>query len=512
LFGRDLERFLGLIWRSRRRFRKWRRNYLFGEHIAWLRAYRTARLRHAISRGEFADREILSAPKLGLGNRLGKLLSAMRLADALGAKFVFHWPFNSIDGINPADEVFHPDFLLSHHLTELPRRRYVRVGKENSLFPSGIMALRLSRFSHFRGIEVKDVESLRGFEFPLAPLSDCFRRIRFHPRLEIVRKYVDGALPRFALAIHIRRGDTFRGDNRIGGGFVTKQLPLPIIRRILEKTTSERPVLLIGNEMGLNRSLQTKPWIHSLADFQYPGEIARDKTDFFDFLALTKCDAILGGTSNFAIHPGRIGGAAFLTPSDFLSHEEIKACLMAYIQKPPTSDDFLEVALACEYAHRVLPEMLSAKERDFIITSAFRADPHNPTYSIRIAADLLRKKDLRGATELLASTAELGVLSTVLELARKSLSGYPDLNFESLAKDKGISSWRDWKVLEAYSGMVPWVDYYLALRFVSKGDERAAMKFFTRANSLLRECPTWFDPKGFVDAARHAIRNTRPWM
>lgn len=512
MFRWNLEQFLWLIRLFRKRLRRRRRNYLFGEHFAWLRAYRTARLRRAISRGEFVNRKILVIPKAGFGDRINKLFSAMRLADALGAKFVFHWPINSIDGIYPADEVFHTDFLLSHHLNELPIRKYLLVGKEESIFPSGIMALRLLWLSPYRGIRISKVESLRGFDFPLASFSDTFRRIRFHPRLEIVREYVDSALPRFALAIHIRRGDSFCTDNRIGGKFVRKHLPLPVIRRILEMSTAERPVLLIGNEVDLNRSLQTKPWIYSLTDFQYPGDIARDKSDFFDFLAFTKCDAILAGSSHFAIYPGLIGGATFLTLTDFLSNEEIKACLMAYIRQPPSSDDSLEVALACEYTHRVLAEMLSVEERDFLLKSAFRADPDNPVYSLRIAADLLRKKDLQGATDLLTSTAELGVLRKVLELARKSLSGFTSVNFESLTLDNGFSSQRDWIVLEAHSGKVPWVDYYLAMRFISEGDERTAMKFFTRADSMFREYPAWFNPKEFVDAARHAVRNARPWM
>src|SRR5262245_84379 len=58
LFAGNLQQFLRLIRRSYRK--PLRRGHLVGEHWPWLRAYRTARLRQRIIRGEFAGREILA--------------------------------------------------------------------------------------------------------------------------------------------------------------------------------------------------------------------------------------------------------------------------------------------------------------------------------------------------------------------------------------------------------------------------------------------------------------------
>lgn len=476
---------------------------IFGERWPWLRTQRTARLKHAIDRGDFAEREILAVALFGLGNRLKRLLLVMQAADALRARFVFYWPMNDVAGVHPAEKVFDPEFLRRHLIAELPEDQ-VRVSGNPGLKPNQLLELRR------RQDRVLPLLTLRGTDVPLKPLHELFKLVQFHPRLESVREYVERELPRFALGIHIRRGDSFMGDNRIGGKFIEKHVPLPVIRRALDSQGGDRQVLLVGEAMQLIRGLASKPWIHSLEEYRYPGETAPDRTDFFDFMALTRCDRILAGTSHFAVYPALLGGGTLVSPMEHMPVAEIGECLMSYIQNPLPGDDPLEVALSCEFAFRFCLSTLPVGTIPLLLKAAFRVDPGNPTYSLRIAADFLRDGDASRAGEVLGAAVQR-TLPTALELARKSLSGNPDINFKSLMLAQGFLSPAEWDLFNTTSGTVPWLDYFVGLRCIAERREEDAAAAFARAESTVGATPAWFDHKSFVQDAHRALVTVQRW-
>lgn len=468
-----------------------------------------------IHRGFFKDYEIICARgRSGIGVRLRFLLGAIVIADALGAKFKFHWPTRSSDGIYPAEMMFDDGFLREYHLSALPPLNKMVIDHE--VQPKHVVYLRrqiLKRiivYTQMRSGGNCDITS-RYFDLGFISFREAYQRIRFHPDLEIIRDYVNSNLPQFALAIHIRRGDIVDTLSRIGGYFAQKILPLPLIRYLIASFQSDVPVIIIGQDQTLIQRLMTKPNIYSLNEFRYPGERTPIKDDFFDFCALTKCDAVIGGKSNFATLPARIAKSRVMTWRDIISPEKLKEILLDYIRYPTPGDPVIEVGLTCEFIRAYGLEDFSPTDISFLLKRSLESDPVNPVYPLRIASDMLKNMDFAGANKVINNSILAGALTTTIELARLSRIGHPDAKFKKFIYKTGFIRESDWDILKSYSSKVLAVNYYLGLRCIAQGNEKEAFMYFQQGRMAHFVLQTNFDDKGFISSVRDILAITDHW-
>jgi hypothetical protein len=481
------------------------------------RRFLTRQIQRMINRGDFADCSVVALrDRSGIGVRLRLILGAMIIAEAFGAKFKFHWPLRSSDGIYPVQDMFDGNFVEKYHLPVADSMKSLTVISKLNLFH--VAFLRKNDGLPVSVITKRDSFTDAGqlytddFDLQFMTLSDAVRRLRFHSEIERVRDYVDSILPRFNLAIHLRRGDIAISHARIGGSFAGKCLPLPLVRELVARVGSDKNILLVGQDNITIQHVKAKLRVHTIDEFTYPGEKTPLKDDMFDFFALTKCDAVIGGRSNFSLFAAQVGGSRRLAWRDFIRPDELKNILMRYIEQPTIGDKPIEVALASEFARHEVPELLTVCDIDFLLSRATESDPENPVYPLRVAADFLRKSDQKTASQILSDATKRGALKTTLSVAEHSRISHPDVGFKRLVRSKGFLRQSDWSVLEDHSSKIPWVDYYLAMRAVSQGDETTALRYFQLAADALPDPPReWFDAESVIASACRVLRTEEKW-
>jgi hypothetical protein len=196
---------------------------------AVLRGFSGSRLQRRIVRGDFSRREILAWRPFGFGSRMGELLNAVRVASALDARFVFHWPPEPLFDVDAVETVFAPDFIAEHHLPTLDIEEFGRLS--TTIRPTDLQ--QLAEGPH-RGVRMAERYEIRlsGRGLTLPSFRTAFERVRFHQRLEDIRAAVE-ELPPIGLAVHLRRWDLTRPDSRFGGVVSPKQLPLALVERMV---------------------------------------------------------------------------------------------------------------------------------------------------------------------------------------------------------------------------------------------------------------------------------------
>lgn len=436
----------------------------------------------AIQRGDFAESTILSAKFDAFGGRIGDVIGAVRVASALDATMMFHWADRKLDGIRPADEVFAPEFVARHLLLEpkLDDYRVVRAWR-----PRDLVLLRQSakrvwyQAKHDEGAGKFRITTRR-FTLPnVMTHGDAFAQIRFVAELEQIREHAR-ALGPFELAIHVRRGDIFRGDFRLGGHFAHKALPLPILRLLL--ATTDKTVLLVGNEMEAVRERLGDHSIVTPSDLGYPGERTAARDDFYDFCLLSRCRSIVAGKSVFALIPALVGGGALLSAVDVLTRKQMYDATHAFITGADGSVD-LEVAHACAYSRTQFPEMHTIASIGRLREIAHFADPSDPNVALAQAAANLRSGDRGAAAGTFGRLSSADGPETCLALLRYEFG---------LGSGVGLSSifggWLtddDWRELLDASVANPWAAFYVALRSTVDGDRVTANAMLPRFEDLL---------------------------
>jgi len=425
----------------------------------------------AAERGEFAGLVVLSARFDAFAGRLWHLLNAVRVSKALGAKFCFYWPARPLDGIYPAEEMFDANYLSLHCRDEVSLKdcRYVRTWTLEDIAaargrPGSVWYDAKHRNPYFGKLDV----ATRGFQFRKLPtFAEAFESVRFLPDLEQLRESMRG-LERFGLAVHGRRGDVYDGDFRIGSQGVTKTIPLPLIKLLLEQFSASGQALLVSNDdvrlrnrLGLDRD--------DLA-------IGSDFTDaagdervqvFRDFMLLTKADRIFAGASVFAGLPALIGRGALLSSEQVLGQRAVMAAVWDFVRQGAGQRD-LEVALACSYLHDRLRGALSNREHDELLGIAVMADPLNPTFVLARAASLCRRGSDSAAAEVLSRAASVGLPDYCLRLVEHSFDIVRGVGFGAVTG--GFLRAEDWVDLEAAAKRLPWAAFYVALHQMSIGD------------------------------------------
>lgn len=439
-------------------------------------------LHASIQRGDFSQSIVLSAKFDAFGGRLGDVISAWRLADALDARLKLFWADRDLDGIRPAEEFFAPEFIARHLVLEpeLSDHRVVRAWRPRDLVllrREGAKAWYQSK--HDEGAGKFQIETRR-FTLPaVMSHGDAFAQIRFVPELELIRAHARTVGP-FELAIHVRRGDMFRGHFRLGGHFVDKALPLPILRLLL--ATTDEPVLLVGNEMDAVRERLGDRSIVTPSDIGYPGEGTAVRDDFYDFCLLTHCRTIVAGKSVFARIPALVGGGALLSAEDLLTRRQMYDAIDAFVTEADGTID-LEVALACAYSRVRFPDMHTLVSVARLRKIAHFADPFDPDIALAQAAAHLQVGDRSAATETFERLAAADGPETCLTLLRNEFD--LDRGVGLSAVFGGWMTMADWPALLKVSAADPWAAFYTALRSTVEGDRETANAMLPRFDALM---------------------------
>ena len=440
---------------------------------SFLKGFASARINRFIEEGAFRSKAIMASKHTGLGHRIAEILNAKRISEALQAQLLIHWPDNihsRMHGIKPADAVFSGDFMERHVVCEIDLDHYHLVKKRD---------VNLSDMTQMLAPECKGLRinnsscvqlSWRGAPF-LRDYSTIFRSIGFSDELEKIRSHVDHELPAYETVLHVRRGDIYSGVSRIGGMYVDKVLPLPLIRLLLKPIDRTENILLIGNDLDLIEGLCKEYGVSSLNGRYYSGDRAKYKDDFFDICVLAKCHRVIGAASGFVQTAAMIGGAEFLFPTDILSDDEMFESLLEFVK----SDDQMaqypeEAAVVCQYLGVFFKKKLTEEIWGKIIEMAYQADPKNPEFVLKKSAMLLKKGNVQLATQVLQDAANKDVPQTMLTLLKMKQSEGVNVLRNLFVQKSSMFGSDDLAILETYSGISPWINFYTALYHYTVGD------------------------------------------
>ncbi len=453
-------------------------------------------LRALIEAGAFRDSTILTAKFDAFGGRFGDILNGWRVAQALGAEYRFYWPERALPGIRSAADVFSEDFVAKHALESVRLSQY-RVVRFFRLRDLAAMAGRnVVLWYQSKSDELgagKFNVATRGFQIPgLMTPGDAFAQIPLSPRLAAVREQVR-SLPPFDIAVHVRRGDIYEGDFRLGGSYVDKALPLPVVERLLAGLESGSRILLVGNDLERVRSrLSNDAAVHVPSELSGPLPSGSDIDDFFDFCLLARSRRLVAGHSVFALIPSRIAGVRLELPTDLVSREELIDALLRFVRAAPRAVD-LEVALACEYLRSEYGESLSEADLEELVEISRFSDPSNPVYVLRSFTVRYRRCGGPAAAEVLRSAVDLGVPELCVRLLRQELDLQQGVGFASIWT--GFLTEEDRSTLVSAACEDGWAAFYAALDVAARGD-------FVRARVVLDLAPDMSLHPAFIAAAR----------
>ena len=476
---------------------------------AFVHGYSSGRIARLVRNRAFCGKEVLASHHTGMGHRFADLVNAKRIADALGAKLVLEWPMNihcAWHGIRPAEDVFSPDFVERHLVVgrrlsdyHLVRRRDVRVSDVRAFRRRDMKGMRIHRSS---------AVNLNWRNAPrLASCAEAFSAVPLSARLEAVRSYVRDSVRSFDVAIHIRRGDVYGGLSRLGGTYIGKAIPLPLVRAILERIGGDKAVLLVGDDRELIGQLSTESGATSVYDYSYLGTREKDKDDMFDICVLAKCKRVIGGSSAFVTTAAMIGASDFQSPEQVLTNDEMQSLLLGYIGSPASMrENPREVAGACQYASHLLGKSISSDERRLILRTASQADPESPEFLLGLTAMLLEDGLTDMAVELIErASLKSSAPSTMLALCElQNKEGIKALSH--LSKHAGsMLSVGAWEVLEGRSALSPWLMFYVATKYLLVDQLDLAADLLAKAESALADQECFRMALGLLSQRRGAL-------
>lgn len=437
--------------------------------------------------GAFAAGTILTARFDGFGGRFGDVLNGWRVAQSLGASFRFHWPERDLTGIRHATSVFSPEFCAAH-LTESVRLAGAR--PVSSLRRRDLRSLSQGAVLWFDSVGRRDfidkfTIDLDDVVLPdLMTMGEAFARIPLSPRLDQVRAWAS-QVPPFDLAIHLRRGDIYEGDFRLGGQYANKALPLPLADRLLQGLGDGARVLLVGNDLERVRArLRTDAEVLVPADLDCPGDEEADAVDFKDHCLLTRSRRVVAGRSVFALVPSHVAGVRLELPGEVIEAEGAVTDLLRFVREgAQTGVPDLEVSLACEYLWSEYAGRLGPRDREELVEVAYRADPQNPVYILSRTAILFRDGRGTEARQTLASAAPLGTPELCVRLLRHEFDLEPGVGLTRIWG--GFLGESDRATLLAAAEDDGWAAFYSALDLAASGDLDRAGRLLDAASVRL---------------------------
>ncbi len=412
---------------------------------AVLRGFSGRGLQRRIAQGDFRPREVLAWRPFGLGSRFGELLNAMRVARALGARFVFHWPPEPLFDVEAAETVFDPDFIAEHHLSTLDIAEFGRLS--TTIRPTDLQ--QLAEGPH-RGVRMAERYEIRfaGRGPTLPSFRTAFDGVRFHQKLEDLRSAVD-ELPPIGLTVHLRRWDLTRPESRFGGVVSPKQLPLVLIERMVAdlRRDGAQNILLIGNDPDLVAEVSHRIGARVPHDVVPLLNGSLQEEAFRDLCLLARSERVLGGSSAFARVAQLIAGATVVRPEAMLSAHDTRALLWSAVMNDEQERP-LEATLASDHLFQRPDLILSAADEVALLERTIELDPEDPTRWFGLLARAIRSGDERAVERITAEMSER-FRGRELFTAERAARGRTPREFPAHL------TYADWHDLLRFEGLAP---------------------------------------------------------
>lgn len=282
----------------------------------------------------------------GLGARLGAILNARAMAEALGAEFRFIWPRGDRNEIGDQRQVFGEAFLSAHEIqdADLTDRHIRRLELHETPLegrPSPVInaaaALEVSECFGIVALPTED-PSVAAARFR-AGLNAIEWSTETRELIDVIRRNPE---VRDLSAVHVRAGDIVTGDWRHFMAY-EKYVPMPFIEAAIAKLSEngKKPVLILSDSDACiaylrKRHRQARVSRDICPGYDSLGELHRAVADI---LILSRCRAIVGPKSSAFSHLGaNLGGATLVGADRFAPEGEEARTLSRWIEqarRPP---------------------------------------------------------------------------------------------------------------------------------------------------------------------------------
>ena len=415
----------------------------------------------------------------GFGTRLAELISAIFVADMLGANFKLIWKFNyanKLHGIPSAKEIFKKEFIQKHLLDTPPNNI------SHKVINRVISAKDLRKILAYGDIEIKSIKN------PLSNKNihyDYFKKLPFNSQYLEVINYVN-TLPVYKYGIHIRRGDIAYDFYRCGGVFIEKLLPLPVLELLIKKLQPHSP-LVIGEFIPSDCSNLSKHNFPNTTSYKYPYSENKHLVDFFDLCLIGRCQMIFGGLSKFLECATLINNIEYANIDNILSQDEINRVLIDFINKSDFTGNKIEISLACDFYISNNHKILSKNDVYRLIKKAFLHDPENPAYFIKLISHYLEIYGKDFTVNFINSTTTLqSIANVILDISNSHIHNNTNM-FHNLTHLKGCINKNDWVILEKYCDTSDWIKFLLGLFYYCNKYKRKGLRYLDASAYLLMD-------------------------
>ena len=345
---------------------------------------------------------VYSMRRDGLGSRLTGLVTAMRVAELIGADFKFTWTglstwalnFGPVRGhsIAAPTELFTQRFLDQH----LIARRDADLDLPQ-LKGDGDMTLRdlRERFDRDGAIRIGYVPLKKSFspDFPASTFAmrDCFDRIEFSPAIRGAiesAQNLDIAGPMTAL--HVRGGDIVYGEWRKRVHWTYKGMTIPIAKAMvawaLEKGSS---IVCFGSDGAILDYLSEELGITngSALAAQFATEAERS---MFEIVLMSRAVEVIAGTSTFASVAASFDGIPIHQPEQVMSWTDREQACICDLEANADAYDRFQTAFAYWYLYYDGRQQRPSRANIEWLDKAKEYDPENQMYPL-VKAALLYK-------------------------------------------------------------------------------------------------------------------------
>lgn len=380
-----------------------------------IRTARTPSWRRA-SKGQ-RQRMIVALRTDGLGERLNAMVNGMYIASRLDYGFGFVWESSgswqklgvatSLHAVSPMRDFFSEEFIDEYSLpSDFKLNGLLDI--EGREVGESHLESKLSDNS-FNGWIAPRLDLRQVLDKHISPdpgqLGAAFREISFSDRIEkVIAQARSSNIPSNCVALHLRSGDIFYGPYRKLVNYTYKGLTLPIAKALIDKMQADgKAVLLFGQDSSVLDYLRKDKGCLVQEDFSMNRHLAADEQAMFDIVLMSRCEAIIAGSSGFAKLASWIGNRQLISPHKIFTPTQQTEISISDLKLHASSYHPLQTAFAYWYAYYCGRQEKSFDQADWLLSKAQDFDPDNQLYPIKRAAVLIAGSRRSEAETVLAN-------------------------------------------------------------------------------------------------------------
>lgn len=346
----------------------------------------------------------------GLGERLCALINTIRLADALGTDFKFHWTAdiwnpvyhlisekqkNTVLGqsIASQEEIFSEEFIKKYELDTYHAKKFRSC-------PQGPMTLakfRQDQENHeFEGWTPSqrflendcDPEFLKTIQKSSA---DAFRTIGFTPEIEnLIFRAAEEKIEEFD-AVHLRSGDMVFGEVRKWGQWSNKVLNPSVTRHLIHDIKKKgRSVVLFGQDVDGLTKMAAELNCHFVGNMIPEDAKTPTQRAIFEIMLMSRAKTIYAGYSGFSRAACMIANIRAKTPNRLYDTQDYVDITLNDLGRDGNTDHPLSKAYGYWQVFDLGRQYFSLPQQLRFMQKAAQYDPENLLYTVNASALLYR--------------------------------------------------------------------------------------------------------------------------